>query len=70
MDVERSSSPFSDGVDPVLVEQTLRIERECCPLFDLGFDTDRSVLMIGLPSPEMEPARAVISFALGTHPRH
>jgi hypothetical protein len=55
---------FSAATDPALVEETLRVERECCPFFDLEFDPAERRLTVGVASSEMEPAVEAIQFAL------
>lgn len=56
---------LSSAVDAALVEDTLRIERECCPFFDLGFDAKARVLTVAVDSAEQVPALDAIAFALG-----
>jgi len=67
-DIERSPlsivATLSASVDGDLVERTIRIERECCPFFDLDFDSDRHRLAIGVDSEKMAPALEAISYAL------
>jgi hypothetical protein len=58
---------LSPVVDAALVEDTLRVERECCPFFDLGFDAKARVLTIGVDSIEQVPALDAIASALGAH---
>lgn len=56
---------LSPALDASLVEETLRIERECCPFFDLGFDANARILTVGVASAEQAPALDAIAFALG-----
>jgi hypothetical protein len=67
--VERSPRALvvtlADGIDAALVERTLRIERECCPFFDLDFDSHERRLSIAVASEEMVPALDAIAHALG-----
>jgi hypothetical protein len=69
VDVERSPRSLAvtllPSVDSALVEETLRIERDCCPFFDLDFDSDRGTLKIAVASDEQAPALDAISYALG-----
>ncbi|MBS1883474.1 MAG: cation transporter [Actinobacteria bacterium] len=53
--------------DLALVEETLRIERECCPFFDLDFDRGCREMVIGVASEEMIPALDAIGWSLGSH---
>ncbi|MEA2224969.1 MAG: hypothetical protein QOE67_251 [Solirubrobacteraceae bacterium] len=52
-------------VDTRLVEQTIAIERECCPFYELGFEPDRRRLSVSVSRPEQAPALEAIAFALG-----
>jgi len=47
-------------------ENVLRVERECCPFFDLGFDPGTRVLTVAVDADEQVPALNAIVFALGT----
>lgn len=51
--------------DTELVEQTLAIERECCPFYELGWEPDRRRLFVSVSQPEHAPALEAIAFALG-----
>ena len=59
------SVELSQAVDVALVEEALRIERECCPFFELGFDSKTRVLTVVVSSDEHAPALEAIAFALG-----
>jgi hypothetical protein len=52
-------------VDTRLVEETIAIERECCPFYELGFDPDRRRLTVSVSQPEQAPGLEAIAFALG-----
>jgi hypothetical protein len=73
LDFERSPNSLvvalSPSVDRSLIEETLRIERDCCPFFVLDFDPDRHRLTIGVDSQDMAPALGAISDALGIESR-
>lgn len=56
---------LSPTVDLALVDDTLRVERECCPFFDLGFDARARILTVAVDSAERAPALDAIAFALG-----
>jgi hypothetical protein len=53
------------SVDPTLVEETLAIERECCPFYALGWEPDPLRLTISVSRAEHAPALEAIAFALG-----
>ena len=53
------------GTDSALVEQTLAIERRCCPFYDLGWDPRARRLSISVKRSEHEPALGAIALALG-----
>jgi hypothetical protein len=57
------------SADRALVEETLRIERECCPFFDLDYDPDRRRLSVAVASEEMDAAIDAIAAALGASDR-
>ncbi len=52
-------------VNTSLVEETIAIERECCPFYELGFEPDRRRLRVSVSQPEQAPALEAIAFALG-----
>jgi len=52
-------------VDTGLVEETLAIERECCPFYELDWEPDPRRLRISVSEPEHAPALEAIAFALG-----
>jgi hypothetical protein len=52
-------------VDTELVEQTLAIEHDCCPFYELGWEPDRRRLRISVSDPKHAPALEAIAFALG-----
>lgn len=58
------SATLSAAADVALIEETLRIERECCPFFELDFDPRRRRLRVGVDSEEMAPALEAIYEAL------
>ena len=53
------------GTDSDLVEQTLAIERRCCPFYDLAWDPRARRLSISVREREHEPALGAIALALG-----
>jgi hypothetical protein len=55
---------FGDGLDPGLLEETLAVERECCPFFGLAFDAERRRLTVSVQDPEQAPALDALLFAL------
>lgn len=56
---------FEPRVDVGLVEQTIAVERECCPFFDLRWEADVRRLTISVSQAEHQPALDAIAFALG-----
>ncbi len=52
-------------VDTRLVEETIAIERECCPFYELGWEPDRRRLSVSVSRPKHAQALEAISFALG-----
>jgi hypothetical protein len=55
-------------VDGQLVDETIAVERECCPFFDLDWDPDRLQLTFSVSRTEHEPALDAIAFALDVEP--
>jgi hypothetical protein len=55
---------FEPQVNVGLVEQTIAIERECCPFFDLRWEADVRRLTISVSLVEHQPALDAIAFAL------
>jgi hypothetical protein len=70
--VERSSQrlvvDLADQVDVRLVDETIAIERECCPFYELGWDPERRRLAVAVSQPSQAPALEAIAFALGLEP--
>jgi hypothetical protein len=52
-------------VDVQLVDETIAIERECCPFFSLDWEPKRRRLTVAVSQAEHEPALVAIVFALG-----
>jgi hypothetical protein len=48
-----------------LLEQTLAIERECCPFFGFDFDASSRYLRVTVASAEQLPALDAIAHRLG-----
>jgi hypothetical protein len=55
---------LDEHVDPKLVEETIDIERECCPFFALDWEPARRRLTVSVSQAEYEPALDAIAFAL------
>ncbi len=51
-------------IDTQLVEETIAIERECCPFFTLDWEPERWRLTVAVSQAEHEPALDAIAFAL------
>jgi hypothetical protein len=56
---------FDEHVDNKLVDETIAIERGCCPFFTLGWEPDRRRLTISVSEAKHESALDAIAFALG-----
>jgi hypothetical protein len=52
------------SVDLDLVEETLRIERGCCPFFELDLDPERRLMTVGVASEDEVPALDAIAYSL------
>jgi hypothetical protein len=55
---------FDEHVDNKLVDETIAIERSCCPFLTLGWEPHRRRLTISVSEAEHEPALDAIAFAL------
>lgn len=55
---------FGPGLDAQLLEQTLAIERECCPFFRLDYDPAVRRLTASVERADEEPALEAIACAL------
>jgi hypothetical protein len=55
---------FGPEVDVALVEETLAIERRCCPFFRLAFDASTRRLEIAVEHTDEDPALDALQFAL------
>jgi hypothetical protein len=62
---QRIVAELDRHVDTRLVEETLAIERDCCPFYELGWDPSRQRLSVSVSQPEHAPALDAIAFALG-----
>jgi hypothetical protein len=51
-------------VDTQLVEETIAVERECCPFLALEWEPERRRLTVAVSQAEHEPALDAIVFAL------
>lgn len=56
---------IDERVDARLIEEAIAIERECCPFFELDWDTARRRLAVSVSHAEHEPAIDAFAFALG-----
>jgi hypothetical protein len=56
---------LDEHVDPALVEETIAIERECCPFYELGWAADRRRLSVSVSQADQAPALDAIELALG-----
>jgi hypothetical protein len=55
---------FAPDVDAALIEDTLAIERRCCPFFQLEFEPSTRRLEISVERAEEDPALDALRFAL------
>jgi hypothetical protein len=56
---------FDPAVDAALVAETVAVERDCCPFFELRFDAEARRLTVSVREPEQAPALDALLFALG-----
>lgn len=67
--IEQSRRRFvvdlDEHADGKLIEETVAIERECCPFFTLDWEPARRRLTVSVSHVEHEPALGAIAFALG-----
>jgi hypothetical protein len=68
-DMEREPQSFTvrfdETLEPGLAEETVAVERECCPFFRLAFDAQERRLTVSVDHPEHAPALDALLFALG-----
>ena len=55
---------LDEQVDTQLVDETIALERECCPFFTLDWEPERRRLTVAVSRAEYEPALDAIAFAL------
>lgn len=55
---------FGPGLDDRLLDETLRVERECCPFFRLDYDPVDRTLSVSVEHAGQEPALEAIGYAL------
>jgi hypothetical protein len=55
---------LDEDVDTELVTETIAVERECCPFFDLTWEPDRRRLTVSVSQSAHEPALDAIALAL------
>lgn len=53
------------GVAPGRVEELLAVERDCCPFFEIEWESVERRLAISVAEEEHEPALAAIALAMG-----
>jgi len=56
---------FGHGLDRYLLDETVGVERGCCPFFTFDFSAADGVLRIGVERTDQEPALDALAFALG-----
>jgi hypothetical protein len=55
---------LAGDVNVQLVDELIAIERECCPFFTIGWQSERRRLTVSVSRAEHEPALDAIAFAL------
>jgi hypothetical protein len=55
---------FGADVDRALVEETIAIERRCCPFFRIMFDPEARLLLISVDRADEDPALGALRLAL------
>ena len=65
---QRLELRFTDELDRALLDETLAIERECCPFFALAYDATRRELAITVANPAQDPALDALRHALTGSP--
>jgi hypothetical protein len=60
----RLVADLDQNVDAELVTETIAVERECCPFFNLTWEPDRRRLTVSVSQAAHEPAIDAIAFAL------
>ncbi len=56
---------FDAAVDPILLAETLAIERECCDFFDLRYSEAERELEVTVADKRQDPALDAIGESLG-----
>jgi hypothetical protein len=60
----RLIATFSEHVDDGLVRETIEVERECCPFFELAYDAAGHRLSITVEEPVQDPALDALQYSL------
>ena len=60
----RLTAQLTPEVDEALVEETVEVERGCCPFFSIDYDRDRQRLSIEVSDPAHDPALDALRHAL------
>ena len=58
---------FRDELDETLLNETIAVERNCCPFFAFDYQPDDRRLSITVEQPEQEPALDALHFAITAH---
>jgi hypothetical protein len=61
---EQLTAWFGTEVDLALVRETIEVERDCCPFYDIDLDPSERRLSLSVASPDQDPALDAIRFAL------
>ena len=65
---QRLEAHFTADLDATLLDETLAIERACCPFFTLAYDATRRELAITVQDPTQDPALDALQHALTDSP--
>ncbi len=64
-DQRRLAVRVGEDVPDSVVDELVAVERECCPFFELRWESAERRLAVSVADAEHEPALAVIGYALG-----
>jgi hypothetical protein len=57
---------FDPELDQTLLEETIAVEKDCCPFFEFDYSQEELTLTIGVGRDEQRPALDALAFALGS----
>jgi hypothetical protein len=56
---------FGPGLDHALLQETLAVERDCCPFLGLAYAPSTGLLTVSVDQPALANALDAVVFALG-----